>query len=241
MYARIDELRREVSGLYQALGTRAIEPFIGDEWLRPDRLRLLGVGINSYVTDAHTEPAWFRSWFAEGKHRFYPAARRELNAIGAALSQSALFRGLNYRDSHSSAYVTNAIKTYLTVAEGRHAADVPAEQFEEHNVVWLKELDLLARYDALPHAVVVFGSAWWSWAWKSFAHSAKPWIRAYECTPGPLLHRLHRVKTLTQAGSSTLLLIRLTHPAARTRRWRAAELISHADFMRVAKLENGGI
>jgi hypothetical protein len=60
-------------------------------------------------------------------------------------------------------------------------------------------------------------------------------VRSYQCTQGDLFHHLNLVELETRASRHSLLMLRLSHPAAPTHRFRAAEVTAHEDFQRIVQ------
>src|SRR5207237_7939432 len=129
-------------------------PFIGDCYVTPSPtdLRMVVVGINSYISPQHWPPGpdWFAGWFSRPKFPFSRRARRALCAIAAGLAHSRTFDQLAYRDP-ASAYATNAVKVYMPEAVGKKADQLSDAHFDENLPQWLAQLDLMAQHDVLPH------------------------------------------------------------------------------------------
>lgn len=244
-------LQDDVHALYDALPAMeahpdlsVIHPHVGGAFLdaRPGTLRVLAVGINSYVDDEHahlSKPGWFTGWVRARSHRFFPKLRDECEVIAEVVTKSPAFDGLGYADL-DSLYATNAVKRYLPRAGGRWASDVEGCWLDEGAVVWRAELDAMARHGVLPHVVIVFGQRIWGRCWRAFGDpSVQPgWVEDYRPLPrsSPVFHRLNKIYVQEDGVTRLMLLIRLTHPAAPTNRWRAAELIAHSDFRSVLGL-----
>lgn len=244
-------LLSDVHAVYDALPAMdghphlsVIHPHVGGAYLdaRPGALRVVAVGVNSYVDAADesgSTPDWFPGWVRARCHAFFPRLHRECEAVAAALSGSPAYAGLTY-GGLDSLYATNAVKRHLPRAGGRWAHDVEGRWLDEGEAVWRAELDAMARQGVVPHVVIVFGRRIWGRCWRAFGGGVSPdgWIAAYRPMPpgSPLYHRLNVVAVREGDRERPLLLLRLTHPAAPTSRWRAAELTAHPDFRRVVGL-----
>lgn len=218
---------------------RILAPHIGEhfESRAPGCLRVMALGINSYVEPhQETHPGWFATWFQKQEHRFFPAVARELRSLTTALGSLGAFPGLTFdgeAPSFQSVYLTNAVRRYLPEDIGAKAHTVPAAFFDEGAEMLGAELDMLHDHGALPHVVVIFGGAFWSRAWRAFGAQPRPtWVADYRprARTSDLFHRLNVVEVLESGSTRPLLLVRLTHPAAPTMQWRAAELSAHPDL-----------
>jgi hypothetical protein len=197
----------------------------------------MALGINSYVKPhQETHPGWFATWFQKQEHRFFPAVGRELRVLSSALGALGAFPGLTFdgeAPSFQSVYLANAVRRYLPEDIGAKAHTVPSAFFDEGAGLLAAELNLLDEHGALPHIVVVFGAPFWSMAWRVFGKQPRPaWVSDYRPRPraSDLFHRLNVVEVYESGEPRPLLLVRLTHPAAPTSRWRAAEVTAHPDL-----------
>ena len=123
MYAARTGTERAVTEHYKGLSGAAEEgelcpifPHVGTAY-EPQSgvLRLLGVGVNSYISPEDVggcKPWWYRSWIDQRAHPFARGARKDLDLLGAALEGGDRYAGLSY-DPDASVYVTNAVKRYL--------------------------------------------------------------------------------------------------------------------------------
>ena len=181
-------------------------------------------------------PSRFAHWFRSKRYRFFPAVARELPNLCNALSALGAFPGLTFdgeSPSFRSVYLTNAVRRYLPEDIGAKAHTVPVHFFDEGARMLRAELDALHRHGVLPHVVVVFGKPFWSRAWRVFGLHPRPqWVDDYRPRPrtSELFHRLNVVKVRESGDTRPLLLVRLTHPAAPTMRWRTSEFAAHGDL-----------
>jgi hypothetical protein len=217
-----------------------IVPYVGAAFERPtdDVLRVMAVGINSYVSPpdwAAIAPTWFRDWFAEGTHRHQRAVRRASTALASAVSgPGGMFEGLKLEDGPSF-YVTNAIKVYLPEARGKRADDLVDADFEKHVAQWHDELLAVAEHGALPHVLVVFGAPFWKEAWQTLHPKGRLaerlGVKAFTAGADDLLHFLNRVELeRADARHHDLLLVRLRHPSARTKVGSVKWLVEQPGF-----------
>jgi hypothetical protein len=243
---------REIAKLYEELVPATdggelghILPYVGAGYAPGSgRLRVLGVGINSYISpeDAgacHAE--WYRTWIRDREYSFARGARRDLDRLGAALKGSERYAGLSY-DSDASVYVTNAVKRYLHKETGRHADQVQSQWIDEGKAVWREELRTLARLRALPHVIVVFGEVPWGPVWSVLAElCASPEdpvfaeYRPMDRSSGAY-HRVNVVELGEEAGQDRIVLLRLNHPAAWGADWKAAAALEHPEVREVLGL-----
>ena len=247
-------LLTDIDKLYDHLGSHPVHghlgplhPFVGAAYQEPvpDALRVLAIGINSYVGPDHpvsrpTCPNWFRGWMADGAHRFYRGVASECGVIAEALTDSPDFAGLRYRGL-GSIYLTNAVKRFLPAAQGAKAADVDPRFHREGARVWRQELELLAEYGVLPHVIVVLGEAGWKASWSALGREPRAaWVEDYvPCSPSsPMRHRLNRVVVQEDGKTRLMLLVRVAHPASANKTWSAARLVAHPEFQQHA--EGGG-
>lgn len=218
-------------------------PFIGDAFAKPDaeRLRVMVVGINCYISDHHwpPQPDWFGSWLADGvgKHRYQKGLLRKVRAVCKGLEGATLFRGLRF-DNMASMYITNAIKVYLPESEGKRASQIERTQYDTHLDQWHDELDLLAAVGATPHLILIVGAPFWGSACAAFKRgpAGRYEVVDHEYTAGPTLHFVNRYRVRVQGGEQTVLMVRVAHPAARTRQGQPRWLLVQPEFRRVAGL-----
>lgn len=221
-----------------------ILPFVGAAFERPspDQLRVVVVGINSYVSEQHWPLApggGFPDWFAHTKYRFFRSVKRNATRLVSGLVDNGIFDGLRF-EWPDSFYATNAIKTYLPESEGKRADQVSSELFDQHAATWRDELDAMAQHGALPHLIVIFGEPFWKHAWSAFK---PPHLDAYEHlrvldyrhTDGPSLHFGNRLRLGGANGELTTLLVRLRHPSSRTQKGSVSWLLGQDDFWMLAK------
>lgn len=228
-------------GLYSRRPNHIL-PFVGEAFERPtkDLLRVVVVGINSYVSPQHWPVApggGFPEWFLHTKYRFFGSVKRNTTRLVSGLVDNGLFEGLRF-DWPASFYGTNAIKAYLPEAEGKRADQVASQLFAEHASTWRDELDLMAEHGALPQLIVIFGEPFWAHACSSFrAPHAKAYqhlrVLDYEHAPGPSLHFANRLRLGGANGEQTTFLVRLRHPSSRTKKGSVKWLLGQDDFRRL--------
>lgn len=245
-------LEQAIHALYDGLPADAsappIHPFIGRRYGEATTgvLRVLVLGINCYYSSRAPRPGEqrFPSWMRERRFTFFSRSFSESAVLAEALESSPDFDGLRWGGLESM-YVTNMVRRYLPAATGKQAAKVPTQLLEEGGRVWREELDLLHRYGVLPHVVIVFGEPIWHQAWTAFGQRVHPhgWVVDYKSCDesSELYHHLNRVIVPEGDAQRPMLLVRPDHPAAVSDNKRAAWMVSHPDFRRVAKLGGGGL
>ena len=241
----ITEHYEGLSGAAEGGELGPIFPYVGTGYEQESGvLRLLGVGINSYISPEHAGKChgeWHRAWTAQRKHPFARGARKDLDRLGAALQKSDQYTGLSY-DPDASVYVTNAVKRYLRKETGRHAEQVQRKWIDEGKAVWREELRTLARLRTLPHVIVVFGEVPWGPVWSVLAElCASPEDPAFaEYRPmdrsSGVYHRLNVVELGEEAGQDRIVLLRLNHPAAWGADWKAAFALERHEVREVLGL-----
>ncbi len=241
-------LTQDIHALYDGLPADAtappIHPFIGQHYCNatPGVHRVLVLGINCYYGERPPRPSvqWFPKWMRERRYTFFARSFSESAVLAEALESSADFRDLRWAGLESL-YVTNMVRRYLPPATGKKAIDVPSHLLDEGSQVWRRELDLLHEHAVLPHVVIVFGGQVWTDAWTAFGKRVQPdgWIVSYApCErSSDLFPHLNRVVVPEGDNERPLLLVKLDHPAARGDKKRAAWIVSHPDFRRVARTE----
>lgn len=227
-----------------------ILPFVGEAFLSPREgdLRVLTVGINSYISAPDWEPekerphpGWFRGWYRRASHRFYRSVHKNGLALAEALARrSALFANLQPRWPDAF-YGTNAVKVYLREEEGKKAHQVGREVFDRHVPQWRAELDLMAKHRVLPHLIIIFGAPFWSRAWRSFGSRQADGFESmsvidYEPAAGKARHYANRVRLSAGDEEHELLLVRLRHPAARTKKGSVRWLLDQDGFQALCGL-----
>ena len=240
-----------IVGLYSSLplveecaGLPHIEPYIGVDFATPSptRLRVLGVGINSYVSDDDVpgaDPGWFRGWVEHGRQPFFQTLRRECETLARGVLELGAevepWSSMSF-ESPAGLYGTNAVKRLLPSSVGRHAAEVESKWFDEGSDVWRRELGLLAQHGALPHLIVVFGErAWWPTCSVMLSlcdHAAEPAFVRYEAMSdtSEVFHRLNVVHVMDRGQVRPCMVARLNHSAAFGSDWNAAETLSVDEF-----------
>lgn len=210
----MSSLVRRIDAIY----ARHILPYVGGSFSepRPGELRMLAPGINSYVSDKDwpPQPEWHRSWIATRKYRYQKGVVRECGVLAEALSAAPAFGGMRF-DPERGLYATNAVKVYLREARGKKARHLADTDFGRHLAQWHEELAELRDACALPHVLVVFGSAIWPYAWQAFHpnhHGPRLGVARFEPVADDAPHRLNRV-VLDRGEPNELVLVRLRHPA----------------------------
>lgn len=195
-----------------------ILPSIGAAYTDPlgDDLRVLALGINSYVSpkDWPPRPGGFRAWIRERRDRYQKGLAREVGALAQALGASRMFAGKVY-DPARCLYATNAIKVYMREERGKAASDLTEADFAAHVPQWHEELRVLGEADVTPHVIAVFGKLIWSHAWQAFHpehHGGGQGVTEFQPIRDDAPHHLNRV-VLGGDEPHELLLVRLGHPS----------------------------
>lgn len=210
----------------------------------PDTLRVMTVGINAYAGEGWTiDHDLLRRWFIERHSRFAKGVRAAADKLAPHLTgPSGLFHDLRYIGVES-VFHTNAVKTWVPAAVGKKAAHLPDGLLTEHAPAFHAELELMAAHGAMPHVVMIFGEPFWEHAWRTFSESRLPSAptRRKRHYPGPCLHHLNRytLEVPTEPREHELLLVRLRHPAARTKKGSVAWLLAQPDFHAASSREAG--
>lgn len=227
---------RRIHTIYSA-HARHILPFVGSayEAARDNQLRVMALGINAYVDDKHWKPLeahnWFRTWFKEKTHRFDKGVRDRVNELAGVVTASGrLFAGKRF-DGDESLFITNVIKVYLTALDGKRADHV-THYFDEHPAQrhqWRDEFEALLGADVTPHVIAIFGNIFWPRICESFRKNGElaEHVKDYLPTPGPLLHFANRI---VLKNGHELLLLRMRHPAARTKSGTAEWFVKQPGF-----------
>jgi hypothetical protein len=219
-----------------------IVPFVraAYEGQRPELLRALVVGINSYLSPADWDPPrgppspdWFPRWFQTTDYRFGKRVKAEAMTLLEGLATVEAFAGLKVAWSES-VYATNAIKVYLPEADGKRADQTKDELLDEHLSTWVAELDLMATHDVLPHVIAVFGWRFWRHACTSFrprqlGSFQTLRICTYEQVSGPWRPSIRILRLAGARLPQDTLLVRLRHPSARTHVGSARSLLAQGD------------
>lgn len=213
-------------------------PHVGAAFREPtgDVLRVMTVGINAYAGPdwSAPDPDVLRRWFVDRHSRFAKGVRSQADALAAHLTaQTALFEGLRYLGVES-VFHTNAVKTWVAAAVGKKSDHLPDGLLAEHAPAFHAELALMAEHGAMPHVVMIFGEPFWEHAWRTFSeeHVGAVTTRRAQHFPGTCLHHVNRYTLAlpSEANAHELLLVRVRHPAARTRRGSVAWLLAQPDF-----------
>lgn len=253
--------RDEMAALYRRHGPRHILPFVGSAYESDESLlRVCALGINAYISpddwpDRDSElQDWYQSWWALAGHgktnRFFETAYHQCDILARSLACSPQLRVLAYDPNpvrKSGFYGTNAIKVFTEDTFKKAEALSPGD-FDAYTPTWYAELDLMAKHNCLPHLIVVFGGAIWSYACSAFdpnqsvASSRYDHMRIEEYVAAggrhsPSYHWANRIVARTAAGRQTVFVVRLHHPCSRALPRRDAEwLLSQFDFRHLAGL-----
>jgi hypothetical protein len=236
----MNEIVTRIHAIYDRL-TPAIHPYIGAAFREPNdgQLRIMAVGINAYSgvnTQGKESPGWFAGWFTSQKYRFYKGVWRDLQGFAKVITRPPfLFAGREFAGMES-VYLTNAVKVYVKESEGKRADQLTPDHFAAHLGQWRDELDALAESDAHPHVVAIIGDPFWSYACDSFR---RPAFKSLQVTKqrwcdGKSLHFANRYVVAGPHGERELLLVRLRHPAGRSRTGSPRWLFEQPDFREVA-------
>jgi hypothetical protein len=229
------DLAARIREIYEQRRPDHIDPYIGEAFhgALPDHLRVLCIGINTYISPGEWErrkAIWFAEWFKNQKYRFSKGAVRAVDPLAAAVTApDRLFAGLTF-DWRKSLYVTNAVKVYVTEADGKRAEQV-GQSFAAHETQWRDEITALIDAGVPPHVVVVFGKIFWPAFCKSFGHEGvlAPRVAAREGETADAGHRLCRI---TLIGGHVMLLVRLNHPSRPARKLTAENFEQLPSFSR---------
>ncbi len=211
-----------------------ILPFIGDgfERRRAGDLRVAVVGLNAYFSERHwppdpvTAPADWTRRFREGDGRYFTSARKLVAevaaAIGPAVGGSPRSEGLSF-DFPSTVYATNAVKVW--VRAGKRSSSVNDKMLVDGEVIWRKELALMAEHDVLPHLIVVLAQRFWGAGCRTF-RTPPPGLQVHEHVStgsagferSTCWHFVNRYVVQGQGDPQPLVLLRLYHPSAPKKR-----------------------
>jgi hypothetical protein len=209
-----------------------ILPFIGEAFTsaRPEQLRVVVVGINAYVSEGdwdHKSAEWFRTGFAEQRHRFDKRVLSEVSELALGLTSAGRALAGRVFEGSKSMYVTNAIKVYVREHEGKRASQVAA-QLGRYLDQWRDEMETMMELRLTPHLIVVMGGPFWPHMCRSFRDGGVlcQQVAEYRPTQGETLHHLNRI---VLSDGQRVVLVRLRHPAARTPKGSAAWLLANAE------------
>lgn len=246
----------QIKALYAALPPHPteprvppIEPWIGADYITAPagRLRVMIVGINSYISeeDLPARSDWFSHWARDRKWRFFVGSAREADVLVAGMIGQLGANSFEY-DGDAGRYVTNVVKRYLPAAEGAKAHQVDAHWFGEGREVFKEELRLLARANALPHVILVFGKRAWAPVHRPLqelcaADEEESFVAYRPMSEGSALYHHLNVIELDFAGmDSRLILLRLDHPSTSRTRTAAAMLKEKEFQLVVGEFGRGG-
>jgi hypothetical protein len=139
-----------------------------------------------------------------------------------------------------SFYATNAIKVHMKEAQGKRADQITEEMFDEHLPTWHQELDMMAEHGVLPHVIAIFGKPFWSRACASLRlvqserHPQHLRLLKFEPISGECFHFANLVRFAGSGGEQDALLVRVRHPAARTKMGSARWLLGHPELSAAA-------
>jgi hypothetical protein len=200
----------------------------------------MAVGINCYSVGkdhGRQPPELFAEWFTNETHvyqqRLWPALRQLASGI---TTMPFMFAGLSFPADKSGVYLTNAVKVYIPDNEGKRADQLSDDQLTAHCDQWRDELDALAVANAFPHLIAIIGEPFWKHACASFQRPQFEWLRvdSYESCAGRSLHYANRIVVGTTRGAHSTLLVRLRHPAGRSRTGSPSWLLRQPDFIKLA-------
>jgi hypothetical protein len=201
------------------------------------------VGINAYVSskDWPPKPTWMRQWFEDRTYRFQRAVLKTAEKLAAALTAPpGMFAGYTF-DVSRGVFATNAVKVYVPEAEGKRADQLDPALYDEHRPQWRRELHALADPHVLPHVIIIFGNPFWEHAWQAFHPNHHDWTGAVRVTSfrsagGDVLHRANRVALDAGGQPHDLLLVKLRHPAGRSREGSVRWLLARPAFRELVGL-----
>jgi len=240
--ALVAAVRSVYDELHVAGAPYPTHPFVGSAFVEPTAatVRIMAVGINAYVDprdEAITLPAAFAEWFRTGRYRYQRRLAKELLTLATGLVEKHRLGSMALAGKESL-YVTNAIKTYVPTAHGKRADQIENRAYDQHFPTWLRELELLAEHDAFPDVMVIVGAPFWGRALATFGASGE--VRGVE-----VLERMpfsgaargygSEIGLRVRGAERPLLMIRLRHPAARTRLGGPEWLLEHAGIRMTAK------
>jgi hypothetical protein len=250
-----------IKGIYEACGPDHLLPFIGASYEDGDStaFRAAVIGLNAYVTDGDWPKdrthlrGWYPAWWRDAgrgkkQRRYFNVAFREADRLAAQLTASELFGGLEHdRDpaSKTGLYGTNAVKVFLG-QKYKKSSGLEA-LLPDYALSWHHELEAMAEYGVLPHLLIVLGSQIWGTIWRSLhpSHglvSDHFKIAAYKTCGGkddPCYHHANRIVLSVKERPHTIILVRLTHPAAQDDR-RGKWLLAQPNFRILAGLPSAG-
>lgn len=232
-------LKESIHALHDGLPRREdmppAHPFIGShfEESTPGVLRVLVMGINNYYGEEHAPTTqWYPQVVRDRRHTYFARCFSEAAVLSEVLAGSRDFPGLS-PGGLEAMYVTNMVRRYVPMAKGKRESQVEASLLEEGQAFWHRELDMLHAHGALPHVVIVFGNKVWGEALQPFRQA--DWAVTYQhCGKGSsLFHHLNRIVVRDGDKERVLLTVKLTHPAARSNKHRAACIVADLEFRRM--------
>lgn len=238
---RVDatEVLGRIEAIYRRLPDHLL-PYVGSAFQGEGHegdLRMMAVGINAYVSKADwpPQPGSLRAWFTHRSFRFQRAVVRSMATLAKGVSApGTLFEGRTF-EVDRCLFATNAVKTYLKAEEGKRADQLTANAFDPHDAQWREELQLLATAGVMPHVIVIFGSPFWEHASKAFhpqhaSFAAPVGVAKFEAAWGDAPHRANRIQLEIGQDRRDLLLVRLRHPAGRSKAGSAKWLLERSAF-----------
>ena len=224
-------------------GEVCIYPFIGDRFAAGSQcdLRVMALGINSYwnFDEERPTPEMFAKWYetekgeSQGKpfvhNGFMKRVKREIDTICTHLTteSGSPFHRLSYMNgSPDNHYLTDVIKRYTTLKEGRYAKDLKTELVKEHSDHLREELEILAQHDRFPHVILLFwsgGDVAWEAMWETL-HPEGPTrfgrakiggvnTKSFFQGSGVFEHCANHIIVDVNGKTPSLLLLRLCHPS----------------------------
>lgn len=236
-----------IHAIYDRHAPIHIHPFIGAAFETPaaDDLRIMAMGINSYVDENHegvAPPHWFADWFRTRKYRYQTSMGRSLDFLGNTITKMPFDLATKRYRGAESVYLTNAVKVYVPQREGKRADQISEGLYERHLGQWHDELDVMAESNVLPQVLAIVGRPFWSFACQAF-RSPVPFaslrVRASHPCADECRDHVNALTLETPHGVHEMLLVRLRHPAARTKVGSVEWLLSQPDFLEIATRGDG--
>lgn len=121
-------------------------------------------------------------------------------------------------------------------AEGKRADQLTDADYERHLDQWHDELDAMAEHNVLPHVIAIIGSPFWRFACNTLSAGKFKGMKTtrYDSCAGPAAHFIKRVGLEHQGKQHELLLVRLRHPAGRTKTGSPKWLLEQTEFRAMA-------
>lgn len=186
-----------------------------------------------------------KGWSRE-THRYFNVAYREADTLARQLStDSKLFAGLTHDSDPKTKpgfYGTNAVKVFLG-EDYKKADGLTPDMLAQYTPTWRQELDVMAEHGVLPHLIVVLGSQIWEVMWRTLhpthgmasEHFTVDDYRTCGGRGSPCYHHANLITLAIGERKHSLLLVRLTHPAAQGNR-HAKWLLEQEAFRELVQL-----